>query len=134
MNDNFSVNAQLEEECVQPFGSSISRIFWVDEVSNYWFEAAFGDPAIDQLEVLLKQPNRSQKSLPGTLYPFSKQFVEWCIPNSKWYTLCPRTNSGGLTSAFLEMNEPFPSETRPLTNYKSRLIHPTDPRSLCLES
>ena len=72
MNDNLSVNAQLEEECVQPFGSSIPRIFWVDEVSNYWFKAAIGDPAIDQLEVSLKPPNRPQKSLPGNLYPFSK--------------------------------------------------------------
>ena len=72
MNDNLSVNAWLEEECVQPFGSSISRICRVDEVSNYWFKAAFVEPAIDRLEVLLKPPNRPQKSLLGKLYPFSK--------------------------------------------------------------
>ena len=31
----------------------------MDEVSNYWFKTAIGDPAIDQLEVSLKPPNRS---------------------------------------------------------------------------
>ena len=36
MNDYFSVNAKLEEACVQTFGSSIPRIFWADEVSNCW--------------------------------------------------------------------------------------------------
>ena len=44
----------------------------MDEVSNYWFKAAIEDPAIDQLEVSLKPPNRPQNSLPGKLRSFFK--------------------------------------------------------------